>query len=81
LADRFIQALAFDYGPVLLHMPFGFHLTVNTLPKFNSFNTRLGGRIALTDNRSQPLVVVGVTPSVVGVVENTCNRIGGYCYV
>jgi hypothetical protein len=32
LADRFMQALAFDYDPVLLRMPFGFHLTVNTLP-------------------------------------------------
>jgi hypothetical protein len=32
LADRLPQALAFDYGPVLLRMPFGFHLTVNTLP-------------------------------------------------
>jgi hypothetical protein len=36
LADRFIQALAFDYGPVLLRMPFGFHLTVNTLPSGGS---------------------------------------------
>jgi hypothetical protein len=36
LADRFIQALAFDYGPVLLLMPFGFHLTVNTLPSSGS---------------------------------------------
>jgi hypothetical protein len=36
LADRFIQAFAFDYGPVLLRMPFGFHLTVNTLPSGGS---------------------------------------------
>jgi len=36
LADRFIQALAFDYGPVLLRKPFGFHLTVNTLPSDGS---------------------------------------------
>ena len=32
LADRFIWTLALDYGPVLLRKPFGFHLTVNTLP-------------------------------------------------
>ena len=36
LADQFIQALAFDYGPVLLRKPFGFHLTVNTLPSSGS---------------------------------------------
>jgi hypothetical protein len=33
LADRFIFGVApIDYGPVLLLMPFGFHLTMNTLP-------------------------------------------------
>ena len=33
LADRFIWGIVpLDYGPVLLLMPFGFHLTVNTLP-------------------------------------------------
>ena len=32
MADRFIAGLPFDYGPVLLLMPFGFHLTVDTLP-------------------------------------------------
>jgi hypothetical protein len=32
LADRFIAGFPFDYGPVLLLMPFGFHLTVDTLP-------------------------------------------------
>ena len=33
LADRFILGVApIDYGPVLLLMPFGFHLTVDTLP-------------------------------------------------
>jgi len=52
-----------------------------TFPKFNSTNTRLGGRIALTDQSGRNLVVVGVTPSVSGFPENTCNGIGGYCYV
>jgi hypothetical protein len=33
LADRFI---IFDYGPMLLRKPFGFHLTVNTLPSDGS---------------------------------------------
>jgi len=33
LADRFIFGVApIDYGPVLLLMPFGFHLAVDTLP-------------------------------------------------
>src|ERR1035438_1822356 len=33
LADRFIFGVApIDYGPVLLLMPFGSHLTVDTLP-------------------------------------------------
>jgi hypothetical protein len=32
LADRFIIGVApVDYGPVLLRIPFGFHLTVDTL--------------------------------------------------
>ncbi len=33
LADRFIIGVApIDYGPVLLLMPFGFHLAMDTLP-------------------------------------------------
>ena len=33
MADRFIIGVAsIDYGPVLLLMPFGFHLTMDTLP-------------------------------------------------
>ena len=33
LADRFIFGAApIDYGPVVLRMPFGFHLSVDTLP-------------------------------------------------
>ncbi len=33
LADRFIIGVApIDYGPVLLFMPFGFHLTMDALP-------------------------------------------------
>jgi hypothetical protein len=33
LADRFIVEVALiDYGPVLLLMPFGSHLTMDTLP-------------------------------------------------
>ena len=32
-ADRFIFGVApIDYSPVLLLMPFGFHLTMDTLP-------------------------------------------------
>src|SRR5262252_5063438 len=37
LADRFIFGVApIDYGPVLLLMPFGFHLTMDTLPSGES---------------------------------------------
>jgi hypothetical protein len=32
LADQFILGFPIDYGPVLLLMPFGSHLTVDTLP-------------------------------------------------
>ena len=32
VADRFISGFPFDYGPVLLLMPFGFHLAMDTLP-------------------------------------------------
>jgi hypothetical protein len=33
LADRFILGTGpIDYGPVLLRKPFGFHLTMDTLP-------------------------------------------------
>jgi hypothetical protein len=32
LADRFILGFPIDYGPVLLRRPFGFPLTVDTLP-------------------------------------------------
>jgi hypothetical protein len=33
LADRFIFGVApIDYGPILLLMPFGFHLAMDTLP-------------------------------------------------
>ncbi len=33
LADRFIlRIVPIDYGPVLLLMPFGFHLAMDTLP-------------------------------------------------
>src|SRR5712691_1778382 len=36
LADRFIvEVTPIDYGPVLLLMPFGFHLTMDTLPSEN----------------------------------------------
>src|ERR1700739_583542 len=32
LADRFILGFPIDYAPVLLLMPFGFHLAMDTLP-------------------------------------------------
>jgi hypothetical protein len=36
LADRFIVEVApIDYGPVLLLMPFGSHLAMDTLPSGN----------------------------------------------
>jgi hypothetical protein len=45
LADRFIMGVAsLDYGPVLLRMPFGFHLAVDTLPSGSSSRTEHDGR-------------------------------------
>ena len=39
LADRFIVGAApIDYGPVVLLMPFGFHLTMDTLPSGESLS-------------------------------------------
>jgi hypothetical protein len=36
LADQFIFGVApIDYSPVLLLMPFGFHLAMDTLPSGN----------------------------------------------
>jgi hypothetical protein len=47
LADRFIFGVApLDYSPVLLLMPFGFHLTMDTLPSGN-FERRLQVRLGL----------------------------------
>jgi hypothetical protein len=46
LADRFIFGVApIDYGPVLLRMPFGFHLAMDTLP--SGITTSGGFRSAL----------------------------------
>src|SRR6266849_9341543 len=46
LADRFICGVApIDYGPVLLLMPFGFHLAMDTLP--SGATTSGGSRSAL----------------------------------
>jgi hypothetical protein len=40
LADRFIFGVApIDYGPVLLLMPFGFHLSMDTLPSEENFSS------------------------------------------
>jgi len=51
LADRFILGIVpIDYGPVLLLMPFGFHLAMDTLPpKYNKRWLQVGlGRIQLS---------------------------------
>ena len=39
LADRFILGFPIDYGPVLLLMPFGFHLSMDTLPSEENFSS------------------------------------------
>ena len=45
MADRFIFGAApIDYGPVLLLMPFGFHLAMDTLPSAVP-NSRCGQRV------------------------------------
>jgi len=53
LADRFIIGVApIDYGPVLLLMPFGFHLAMDTLP---SRELRKGTRLSLASEELPPL--------------------------
>ena len=54
LADRFILGVApIDYGPELLRKPFGFHLTVDTLP--SAVQPNGGCRSALICCRLSPL--------------------------
>jgi hypothetical protein len=45
LADRFILGFPIDYGPVLLLMPFGFHLAMDTLPTEVPQAAALGRRL------------------------------------
>jgi hypothetical protein len=56
LADRFIVEVALiDYGPVLLLMPFGFHLAMDTLP---SGELQVGGfrsALAVSGFRLRPV--------------------------
>jgi hypothetical protein len=40
-----------DYGPVLLRMPFGFHLTVDTLPSRETANGGFRSALAVSDFR------------------------------
>jgi len=48
LADQFIFGVApIDYSPVLLLMPFGFHLTMDTLPSGKTAERRLQVRLGL----------------------------------
>ena len=47
LADRFISGFPIDCGPVLLLMPFGFHLAMDTLPS--------GGSLPADDGLPPPL--------------------------
>jgi hypothetical protein len=55
LADRFIVGVApIDYGPGLLLMPFGFHLTMDTLP--SGVPTRNSTCLPLSGQR-------GITPA------------------
>src|SRR3977135_4400411 len=59
LADQFIFGVApIDYSPVLLLMPFGFHLTMDTLP---SGDPQAGGfRSALACFRLSPSCPFGL---------------------
>ena len=52
LADRFIFGVApIDYGPVLLRMPFGFHLTMDTLPSGVTASRGCRSALAVSDFR------------------------------
>ena len=50
-----------------------------TFPKTGIVNKK-GGRITLVSNTGNDLVVLGITPSVDGKYESTCNSLGGACY-
>ena len=58
LADRFIlRIVPIDYGPVLLLMPFGFHLAMDTLP------SGVSRPISASEVASDALSVVGLPNS------------------
>jgi hypothetical protein len=57
LADRFIVGSPLDYGPVLLLMPFGFHLAVDTLPS-GDYKWRL--EVYLGCIRLSPLLLISL---------------------
>src|ERR1700676_1748183 len=62
LADRFILGVApIDYGPVLLLMPFGFHLAMDTLPSGELLVMAEGFRYALPVSAFRLRARLGVT--------------------
>ena len=64
LADRFIVGVApIDCGPVLLLMPFGFHLTVDTLPSEDLPNGGFRSPLAVSGFRLRARVGFTIPPA------------------
>jgi hypothetical protein len=64
LADRFIFEVALiDYGPVLLLMPFGFHITMDTLPSEETFSSASEALPPLLDTVTLIRSLEGLQPS------------------
>ena len=64
MADRFIVEVALiDYGPVLLLMPFGFHLAIDTLPSEEDFSSASEALPPLLDTALLIRAPEGLQPS------------------
>ena len=67
LADRFILGVApIDYGPVLLLMPFGFHLAMDTLPSGIPQEDGSRSALAVSDFRLRARLGFPYLPSLPG---------------
>src|SRR6266403_2033660 len=67
LADRFILGIVpIDYGPVLLLMPFGFHLAMDTLPSGGLLSGGFRFALAVSGFRFRARLDVSIPPAFSG---------------
>jgi hypothetical protein len=67
LADRFIFGVApIDYGPVLLLMPFGFHLAMDTLPSGITASGGCRSALAVSGFRLRARLGFSIPPALPG---------------